>query len=64
MLGGVASKPMLNFILQILQITAGTHSWENVVEMGIKHNNHGAYHMDKAAVIEVSICVSTLAAVG
>ena len=52
--GGVESKPILNFILQILHVNAGENSWENAVDMALKHNTHGPYHKDKGALIEVS----------
>ncbi|KAF7556693.1 hypothetical protein G7Z17_g1195 [Cylindrodendrum hubeiense] len=58
-LGGVLSKPGLNFNLQLLQVNAGEQSWENAAVMAVKHQLFGAYHDDKRAKVE-NITVPTL----
>lgn len=54
MLGGVESKALLNFMHQVISLNAGPNSWENVVATALQQKKHGAYHLDKAADIEVS----------
>ncbi|KAF2014630.1 alpha/beta-hydrolase [Aaosphaeria arxii CBS 175.79] len=51
-LGGVMSKPAMDFNLQLLQVNVGENSWENTVEMITKSLQYGAYHEDKRAKIE------------
>jgi hypothetical protein len=53
--GGVLTKSALSFSLKPLQINAGENSWENGVEMVIRHKIFGAYHDDKRAKVEVSL---------
>lgn len=53
-LGGVLSKPALEFNLQLLQVNAGENSWENAVAMAVNNKHFGAYHDDKRAKVEVS----------
>jgi hypothetical protein len=53
-LGGVLSKPGLDFTLQILQVNVGEGSWENSVAMALEHDEFGSYHDDKRAKVEVS----------
>lgn len=53
MLGGVESKALLNFMHQVISLNAGPNSWENVVATALQRKAHGAYHLDKAADVEV-----------
>ncbi|KAH6989606.1 Alpha/Beta hydrolase protein [Ilyonectria sp. MPI-CAGE-AT-0026] len=51
-LGGVLSKPALEFNLQLLQVNAGENSWENAVAMAVNSKLFGSYHNDKRAKVE------------
>jgi len=53
MLGGVESKALLNFMHQVISLNAGPNSWENVVATALQRKAHGAYHLGKAAEVEV-----------
>jgi predicted acyl esterase len=50
--GGVITKPALDFGLKILSVNAGENTWENTIEMALKHELFSDYHKDKRAKIE------------
>jgi hypothetical protein len=52
--GGVFTKPSLGFSLGILQVNAGENSWENNVEMAIRHKIYGGYGGDKREKVELN----------
>ena len=53
-MGGVLTKPSADFNLKLLSVNADEKSWENTVEMALRHKLFGKYHDDKRARVEVS----------
>lgn len=55
MVGGVLSKPAMDFNLQIIAANPGEQSWENPLAMIREYPNNQAYVDDKRAKIEVGV---------
>lgn len=49
------SKASLEANYQLFSHCPGLNSWENLIAMGLKYEQHGEYHRDKGAKIEVGL---------